>query len=226
MKTSAHGIYAIAKHEGVVPAPYLDSVDVWTFGVGHTASAGAPNPATMPRGVPAGNMAEVMGLVFATFAADLAKFEARVADAVKVQLAQHELDALVSFDFNTGGVYRANLTAALNRGDRAGAAAGFMGWLKPASIRSRREEEQRLFRDGVYPTQRVTVWGVNAQNQPSGVIATLSADDVARHLAPSAPVAPATPEPAPATAQDAPARLAALEVELDDVRRRLAAGGL
>lgn len=32
MKTSDRGIFALAKHEGIVPAPYLDSVGVWTYG--------------------------------------------------------------------------------------------------------------------------------------------------------------------------------------------------
>jgi len=165
MKTSDKGIYAIALHEGIVPAPYLDSVNVWTFGLGHTASAGAPNPATMPRGNPE-NVNAVLGEVFKVFRRDLAKFEKRVNDAVKVPLKQHEFDALVSFDFNTGGIHRAKITEHLNNGDRAAAARGFMGWLRPPEIRSRRESEMRLFRDGTYPTGLVSVFGVTAGNKP------------------------------------------------------------
>src|SRR5690554_8022217 len=105
MKVSDRGLAFIAGHEGVVPYPYRDSVGVWTFGIGHTASAGAPNPAGMTRGVE-----RPLEEVFATFRRDIAKFEARVNAAVKVPLAQHEFDALVSFDFNTGGIHRAKLT--------------------------------------------------------------------------------------------------------------------
>ena len=53
MKTSSKGIAALVNHEDIVPAPYKDSVGVWTYGVGHTAGAGAPDPARMPKGMPA-----------------------------------------------------------------------------------------------------------------------------------------------------------------------------
>lgn len=145
MKTSTKGMIEIASHEGIVPMPYRDSVGVWTWGIGHTKAAGEPNPATMARGV-----GHPIPEVFATFKRDLAKYEHRVNDAVKVPLKQHEFDALVSFDFNTGGIYRAKLTAALNAGDRVGAAAKFMGWKKPPEIIPRRKKEQALFRDGTY----------------------------------------------------------------------------
>ena len=53
MQTTDRGLLALVRHEGIVPAPYLDVKRVWTFGVGHTAAAGAPDPARMPRGMPA-----------------------------------------------------------------------------------------------------------------------------------------------------------------------------
>ena len=53
MRTTDRGLLALARHEGVVPAPYLDVNRVWTFGVGHTAAAGAPDPGRLPRGMPA-----------------------------------------------------------------------------------------------------------------------------------------------------------------------------
>ena len=165
MRVSDRGIFALALHEGIVPAPYLDSVNVWTFGIGHTASAGAPNPATMPKGNPA-DLDAAIAEAFTVFRGDLALFEKRVNDAVKVNLKQHEFDALVSFDFNTGGIHRAKLTEHLNKGDRAAAADGFMGWLRPPEIKSRRESEMRLFRDGVYPSGNVAVFGVTAGNRP------------------------------------------------------------
>ena len=37
-----------AEHEGIVPAPYRDSTGLWTYGIGHTAAAGAPGPSTRP----------------------------------------------------------------------------------------------------------------------------------------------------------------------------------
>lgn len=164
MQTSPAGVAALAAHEGIVRAPYLDSVGVWTIGIGHTAGAGDPKPAAMAKGVEI-SLAEV----FAIFRRDIARFEADVNRAVKVPLKQHEFDALVSFHFNTGGIAKAKLTEALNRGDRAGAADGFMGWLKPPEIRRRREAEQRLFRDGVYPGGSVPIYGVTAKNKPGAV---------------------------------------------------------
>ena len=47
MRLSDKGIVEIAEHEGIVPAPYRDSVGVVTFGVGHTAAAGVLDPAEM-----------------------------------------------------------------------------------------------------------------------------------------------------------------------------------
>lgn len=145
MKTSLRGAIEIASHEGIVLSPYRDSVGVWTIFVGHTATAGAPDPAALPRG-----KARPIEEAFEVFRRDLARFEKRVNDAVHVSLAQHEFDALVSFDFNTGGIHRAELTKRLNAGDRAGAADGFMGWKKPPEIIPRRKKEQALFRDGAY----------------------------------------------------------------------------
>ena len=41
MKTSDAGLFALALHEGIVPAPYKDSVGVLTYGIGHTLGAGS-----------------------------------------------------------------------------------------------------------------------------------------------------------------------------------------
>jgi len=145
MKTSSQGVAEIAGHEGIVLSPYRDSVGVWTVFVGHTAAAGPPDPATLPRGVE-----QPLQAAIDTFRRDLAAVEQRVANAVSVLLRQQEFDALVSFDFNTVGIFRARLTKLLNTGDRAGAAAAFDGWRKPPEIAGRREAEKRLFRDGTY----------------------------------------------------------------------------
>src|SRR5690606_5396406 len=126
---------------------------------------------------------------------DLGAYEASVRNAVKVPVAQHEFDALVSFHFNTGAIHRAELVKALNRGDRKSAAAGFMGWKKPAAIIPRREAEQRLFRDGVYPAPSATVWGAT----PGGRVVwspvrRLTQEQILSYLRPGAQPKPA-PEP-------------------------------
>lgn len=159
MTTSPKGAFALACHEGIVPGPYLDSVGVPTWGVGHTKAAGAPDPAVLPVGMPA-NLDAALAACLAAFRADLRRYEAAVAAAVKVPVAQHEFDALVSFHYNTGAIGRAWLVAALNRGDRVGAATGFMNWIKPPEVIGRRKKEQALFRDGTYPAGPVNVWQV------------------------------------------------------------------
>lgn len=160
MQMTARGLLALVRHEGIVPGPYLDVKQVWTFGIGHTVAAGPPDPATMPRGMPADLDAGIRE-AFRVFRADLARYEAAVLHAVKVPLEPHEFDALVSFHYNTGGIAKAALTRHLNAGDRAAAAAAFMGWLKPAAIRPRREAERDLFAKGHYPTGTIPVWSVD-----------------------------------------------------------------
>ncbi len=142
-KASRAGLIEIASHEGIVTSPYRDSVGVWTVGIGHTASAGPPNPAIDRREYP---IAEVMAI----FARDIAKFEARVNRAFKVALKQHEFDAAVSFDFNTGGIFRASWVKDINAGNRTAARKAFMRWRKPPEIVPRRQKECDLFFKGRY----------------------------------------------------------------------------
>ena len=52
MHMTDRGLLALVRHEGIVPGPYLDVAGVWTFGIGHTAAAGSPDPVRMPRGMP------------------------------------------------------------------------------------------------------------------------------------------------------------------------------
>jgi lysozyme len=160
MHMTDRGLLALVRHEGLVPGPYLDVKNVWTFGIGHTASAGSPDPARMPRGMPADLDAGIRE-AFRIFRTDIVTYEAEVLRAVKVQLQPHEFDALVSFHYNTGGIAKASLTRHLNAGNRAAAAQGFMGWLRPAAIRTRREAERDLFSDGRYPTGTIPVWAVD-----------------------------------------------------------------
>ena len=161
MKTSDAGLFALALHEGIVPAPYRDSVGVWTYGIGHTLGAGYPDPEKMLRGMPT-NLDAALRDVFDLFRRDVAKYEAGVNRAVKVPVTQAQFDALVSFHYNTGAIGRASLVKRLNAGDVGGAATGMMAWSKPAEIIPRRKAEQALFAHGTYPTGQATVWQVNS----------------------------------------------------------------
>lgn len=186
MQMTDRGLLALVRHEGIVPGPYTDVKQVWTFGIGHTAAAGAPDPATMPRGMPADLDAGIRE-AFRVFQSDLARYEADVLRAVKVPLERHEFDALVSFHYNTGGIAKAALTRHLNAGDRAAAAAAFMGWLKPVAIRPRREDERDLFAKGHYPAGTIPVWSVdhNGRVDFSRPIRRLTEDEALALLRPA-----------------------------------------
>lgn len=192
MHMTDRGLLALVRHEGLVPGPYLDVKQVWTFGIGHTVAAGPPDPAEMSRGMPA-DLDEGIGEAFRVFRADLADYEASVLRAVKVPLAPHEFDALVSFHYNTGGIARAALTRHLNAGDREAAARAFLNWRRPASIIPRREAERDVFRHGRYPGGTIPVWSVDRTGcvDFSRPIRRLSESDALALLRPARPAVPA-----------------------------------
>jgi lysozyme len=192
MKISDRGLLEIAEHEGIVPAPYYDSVGVLTYGIGHTKNAGGIDPADLPRGMPT-DLDAAIDHAIEVFRADIASYEARVNDAIKVPLAQHQFDALGSFDLNTGGIYRAILTRQINAGDPQ-ASEHFFGWLRPPEIRKRRTAEKRLFETGDYDWNgdEIAVWRADARGKLRGVLRTISgAELLARMQRPAvAPVEP------------------------------------
>lgn len=182
MKVSNKGMLEIAEHEGIVPAPYLDSVGVWTFGVGHTAAAGDPDPRDMPRGMPR-NLNAAIDEALRVFREDLARYEARVNAAISVPLKQHEFDALVSFDFNTGGIFRAKLTDAINARD-PNASRRFFGWMRPPEIRKRRRAEERLFRTGDYDHNgtEIPIWRVDNNGRLRGIHSVMDGAELLRRM--------------------------------------------
>jgi len=192
MKTSLKGRLEIAEHEGVVPAPYRDSRGVWTYGVGHTAAAGGPDPQEMNGAMP-DDIEATVDRALRLFAEDIVKYERRVNGAITVSLEQHEFDALVSWDFNTGGAtwrsasgHPARLIREINAGDFSG--DGFMGWLKPPEIRKRRELEQRLFRTGRYDHNgdQIPIWRTDGNGNLVDVYRTMRGAEVAARLEGSA----------------------------------------
>ncbi len=201
MQMTDRGLLALARHEGLVPAPYRDSTGTWTFGIGHTAAAGPPDPAVMPRGMPA-DLDAAIQRAFRLFRTELARYEAEVRRAVTEPLAPHEFDALVSFHYNTGGIARAALTRHLNAEDREAAARAFLNWRKPASVIPRREAERDLFRDGRYPTGQIPVWGVGALGRVdfSQPILRLSEEEALALLRPASPPPVTGPAPVPTPA--------------------------
>lgn len=86
--------------------------------------------------------------------AEIAKHEARVVRLVTVDINQNEFDALVSFDFNTGGLAKSTVLKRLNADDRHGAAQAFGAWNKfggkaSRALTARRASEAALFLEPV-----------------------------------------------------------------------------
>jgi lysozyme len=161
MKMSIQGLAELAGHEGIVLEPYQDSVGVWTIGVGHTAAAGEPDPAQMPKG-----KAITLERAFELFREDIKKYEAGVSRAITVPVSQTQFDAAVSFHYNTGAIGRATWVKTLNAGDARLAAEQIMSWSKPSEIIPRRRAEQKLFREGIYSNNGMaTVYPADAQGR-------------------------------------------------------------
>lgn len=144
MITSELGLREIASHEGIVLNPYKDSVGVWTIGIGHTARAGGLDPTS----VEAISLEQVMEL----FATDISKFENRVRAAFAgYPIKQHQFDAAVSFDYNTGSIDSATWPKLVKQGaSDAEVETSFMQWRKPPEIIDRRKAECKLFLTGHY----------------------------------------------------------------------------
>lgn len=158
MKMSLNGLIFLIGNEGIVLSRYKDSVGVWTIGVGHTKAAGGLNPETFTGTL---SMQQAIDLL----RADIAKYEEGVNRAIKVPLEQHEFDALVDFNFNTGAIGKASFVNLINSGDKAGAMKKIMDWRKPPEIIPRRTAERDLFRTGIYPAPMATVYPADGQGR-------------------------------------------------------------
>lgn len=171
MHLSDNGMADIAFREGIVVAPYLSGLpgDPWTCGIGHTAAAGDPDPAAMPRAMP-GDIDAAIRDAIRQFRTDLIDYEVRINQHVTAPMTQNEFDAFVSVDLNTGwawyrapsGAYRSATAIQLfNAGDKSGCANAFLNWCSPPAIRGRRQQEQELFLSGTYLSAPIAVYGTD-----------------------------------------------------------------
>jgi lysozyme len=215
MRTSDKGLIAIARHEGLIPAPYLDVAGVWTFGIGHAETAGTPpNPSQMPRGMPA-DIDAAIRQSFALFRARIGLYEDAVNRAVTVPLRPHEYDALVSLCYNigAGGFQRSSVVRHMKNGHRERAADAFLAWNKARvdgelravpGLTARRKEERIMFLESQYGRLSVPVWGVTASNKPNmaRALRIINETEALAYLgalpeAPSSATTPAQPQPEP-----------------------------
>jgi len=89
MKISEDGLELIKKFEGCETTAYQDSVGVWTIGFGHT------------KGVEEGQTCSIEDAE-SMLADEMDEYEGYINNMVKVELQQHEFDALVAWVYNLG----------------------------------------------------------------------------------------------------------------------------
>jgi lysozyme len=119
---------------------YLDTLakpHIWTIGYGVTEGVTSDMVLTKEQ-------AEAM------FRRELEKHEAIVNRLVTVEIGQSNFDALVSFQYNTGGLPGSTLLKKLNKGDFDGAAKCFDSWNKAGGkvikgLVRRRAAERAMF---------------------------------------------------------------------------------
>lgn len=184
MNISNKGLIEIMSHEGVCLSPYLDSVGVWTIGVGITKHDGK-DPQTM------GTI--TIDQAIAMFKDRIGAYVAPV-QKLGLVLNQAQFDALVSFCYNVGPQNLANLCHGRSVAEIGEA---FSLYHKPPEITERRNKEQRLFKDGVYSSSgKVLVFPVSATHKP--VYSKGYQLDVSKYFVMGTPPAPAKPVAPPA----------------------------
>lgn len=145
MKTSQDGINLIKYFEGFRTKAYQDSVGVWTIGYGTT------------KGIKEG-MIITESKAEEWLARDIAYFENKVSELVKIPLRQNEFDALISFTYNLGegNLKKSTLLKKLNNVSytnpllMAEVADEFLKWNKAggkvlAGLTKRRMAEREMF---------------------------------------------------------------------------------
>lgn len=140
---SAQGIELVKHFEGLYLQANQDVVGVWTIGWGHTGLKHRDGTVYRGRKI---TETEAESLL----RHDMDFFEGRVSSGVKVPLNDDQFAALVSWDFNTGGLFDSSLLRVLNAGDYAAAADQLLRWDKAggktlAGLTRRRKSERNLF---------------------------------------------------------------------------------
>jgi lysozyme len=201
LNISTKGLIEIMSHEGVCLSPYLDSVGVWTIGVGITKYDGK-DPKTM------GNI--TIDQAIAMFKDRIGAYVAPVQALPLARsglLNQTQFDALVSFCYNVGP---GNLATLCRNRTIQQIGEAFSLYHKPPEITERRDKEQRLFKSGVYSSNgKVLVFPVSASHKP--IYSKGYALDVSKYFS-AANVAP-EPVDSPAATADPPSTIPASTVQ-------------
>lgn len=161
MKISARGLIDIISHEGICLDPYLDSVGVWTIGIGETKSDGI-DPQHSPR-------LTLQQAIDRFKDKRIGQYTAAVDDVMKadkLNLNQFQYDALSSACYNFGP---GNLHTLCRHRTVAQIGEALMLYTKPPEITARRRDEQRLYKAGQYANHdgKVLLFPVTANHHPN-----------------------------------------------------------
>ncbi len=185
MDVSDKGLIELMGHEGVCLSPYLDSVGVWTIGVGITGHDGLD--------------VRSLGTITLEKAITLYKdrIKAYTAPIKKLphKFTQYQFDALTSFCYNCGAGNLAKLVRGRSVEEIGDA---LMLYTKPKEITERRQKEQRLYKTGRYSNGgKVLVFPVSGNHRP--IYSKGYQIDASKHFTgqpiPTAPLPPASTGP-------------------------------
>lgn len=148
MTTSANGVALIKRFEGCptqngYAIGYLDCVNVPTIGWGHTGTIDG-KPVYVNQLISLDTATDVLKN-------DLIKYEMKILTFCNQSyLTQNKLDALVSFELNTGAAKSSTIFTLFNQGDMHGAADQLLRWNKAGGkiipgLTTRRIAERALF---------------------------------------------------------------------------------
>lgn len=140
---NAAGLDLVKHFEGLYLKAYKDPAGIWTIGYGHTGLQHMDGTVYAGRSISEWKAEELLRY-------DMNQFERRADALVEVPLNDNQFSALVSFDFNTGGLAKSTLLKKLNAGDYDGAAGQFGLWVNAGGRRlsglvRRRRSERNLF---------------------------------------------------------------------------------
>lgn len=140
---NAAGLALIKEFEGCALTAYQDSGGVWTIGYGHTGVGVTPG------------LTITQAQADAYLLADLQQAETAVSDLIEIALTPNEFSALVSWEFNTGGLATTAGLALINERQFEKAWDDhFCLWLQPdpVGLARRRAAEKALFFTPQEPT--------------------------------------------------------------------------
>ena len=154
MKISQYGLEHLNQSEGSRSKMYKDSAGYPTIGVGHLLTRAERNSGKIYIGVMFLRWRSGLSdkQITSLLDQDLNRFEDSVTRHVKVELTQHQFDALVSFAFNvgTGAFKRSTLLKRVNAEKFSEVPAQFRRWNRAGGkvsrgLKNRREREIRLW---------------------------------------------------------------------------------